>query len=96
MAEANFRLPPALNINDSNLAETFKKWKRQLEIYMLASGASEKENATKTAILLHCAGPQVVEIYDTFVFDNDEDKDNPKKVLEKLEQFCIPVQNEVL
>ena len=54
---------------------------------MLASGAFEKGNIMKTAILLHCAGPQVVEIYDTFIFENDDDKNDPKIVLEKLEIF---------
>lgn len=96
MAEANFRLPPPLNVNDSNLADTFKKWKRQFEIYMVASGAVDKENKTKTAILLHCAGPQILDVYDTFTFANDEEKNDPAKVLEKLEVYCNPRQNEVL
>ena len=96
MAASSFRLPPPLSINDSNLADTFKKWKRQFEIYMIASGAVDKENPTKTAILLHCAGPQVLDIYDTFTFANDEEKNDPEKVLEKLEIYCNPRQNEVL
>ena len=96
MAESSFRLPPMLDLLDDNLAETYRKWKRQMEIYMLASGASTKSKKTKVAIILHCAGPQVLEIYDQFCFERDEDKDDPDKVLDKLEEYCCPRTSEVL
>ena len=49
MAEASFRLPPSLELNEGNIAENFKKWKRHLDIYMIASGIAEKEDARKAA-----------------------------------------------
>ena len=41
MAEALFRQPPSLDLEraDGNLVEMFKDWKRELEMYMEASGA---------------------------------------------------------
>lgn len=60
-----FGLPPPLNIIKGNVPENFKELRRQVEIYLEACGASDKPDMTKkTAIILQCAGPQVLEIYD--------------------------------
>ena len=68
-----------------------------VEIYMAATGSDAKEKkATQVAILLHCAGPQVIEIYDQFKWDSPDDKDDVSKVLDKLKQYCNPRTNEVI
>jgi len=111
-AVSQFRLPPALNLTDANLAETyfvhgddrstsiwkltFRSWQRQVDFYLKASGASEKPKATQTAIILHCAGVQVQEVHEHFVFADDADKDDPQKVLGKLAEYCSPGSNEVI
>ena len=82
-----FHLTPNLDLTDGNLADSFRKWKRQLKVYMEASGANNKLKQRQTAIILHCAGPQVLEVYD---------KNDPVKVLEKLEEYLNPRENEVL
>ena len=66
MAEASYRLPPTIDANDDNISEAFKKWKRQLTVYMTASGTSEKSNKVQSAVMLHCAGPQMIDIYEHF------------------------------
>jgi hypothetical protein len=96
MEMAQFHLPPSLDLTDRNLADSFKKWKRQLQVYMEASGNNNKPKQRQTAIILHCAGPQVLEVYDHFEFEGENDKNDPVKVLEKLEEYCNPRQNEVL
>jgi len=96
MAESSFRLPGALNVTDGNVAENFKRWRREFEVYMTATGSDKKDNAIQTAILLHCAGPQILEIYDQFTWEEDEDKDDPGDVLTMLEAYCNPRKNEVL
>ena len=96
METAQFHLPPSLDLTDRNLANSFKKWKRQLQVYMEASGNNNKPKQRQTAIILHCAGPQVLEVYDHFEFEGENDKNDPVKVLEKLEEYCNPRQNEVL
>ena len=95
MEMAHFHLPPKLDLTDGNLADSFRKWKRQLEVYMEASGTTNKPKQRQTAIILHCAGPQVLEVYDHFQFDQEDDKHDPAKVLEKLEEYCNPRENEV-
>ncbi|RUS87639.1 hypothetical protein EGW08_004624 [Elysia chlorotica] len=67
-----------------------------MEVYLEASGATAKPEKARTAIILHCAGPDALEVYDQFEFTEDEDKDNPETVLEKLRQYCNPRSNEVL
>ncbi|PFX28550.1 Uncharacterized protein K02A2.6 [Stylophora pistillata] len=96
METAQFHLPPKLDLTDGNLADAFRKWKCQLEVSMEASGTTNKPKQQQTAIILHCAGPQVLEVYDHFHFDEEDDKHNSAKVLEKLEEYCHPRQNEVL
>ena len=95
-AVSQFRLPPALDLTDAALAETFRSWRRQVDFYLKASGPSEKPKATQTAIILQCAGVQVQEVYKHFVFADDADKDDPQKVLDKLEEYCSPRSNEVI
>ena len=94
-AVSQFGLPSAPDLTDANLAETFHSWRRQVDFYLKASGASEKPEATQTAIILHCAGVQVQEVYEHFVFADDADKDDPQKVLDKLADYCSPRSNEV-
>ena len=43
MAMAQFHLPPNLDLTHGNLADSFRKWKRQLKIYMEASEAKPKQ-----------------------------------------------------
>ena len=96
MEMAQFHLPPKFDLTDGNLADSFRKWKRQLEVYMEAIGTTNKPKQQQTAIILHCAGPQVLQVYDHFQFDQEDDKNDPAKVLEKLEEYCNPRENEVL
>ena len=96
MAEASLRLPPSLDIHDGNLGENYKRWKREVDVYLLASGATEKPNAVQTAIILHCAGPQMMEVFEHFQFAKKEDKTNPEKVFQQIKEYCTPKQNVVL
>ena len=93
---SQFRLPPELDLTDANLAERFRSWRRQVDFYLKASGASEKPKATQTAVILHCAGVRVQEVYEHFVFAYDADKDDPQTVLDKLAEYRSPRSNEVI
>ena len=52
MAEANFRLPPPLKMSEDNLADQFRKWKRQLDVYMEASGTTSEAVKTQAAVII--------------------------------------------
>ena len=64
MAPQVFDPPPHLDKIDGNIAKNFRKWKWQMQVYMNASGYLDKERERQTSIILHCAGPKVIEIYD--------------------------------
>ena len=66
-----------------------------MQVYMNASGSFNKERERQTSIILHCAGPKVIEIYDQFEWEAPEDKDNLDKVYDKIENYCNPRKNEV-
>ena len=41
-----------------------------MEVYLAASGASAKNGKVQTAIILNCAGPQVLEVYDNIAWES--------------------------
>ena len=62
--------------------ETSVYMEASLQVYMEASGNNEKPKQRQTAIILHCAGPQVLKVNDHFEFEVENDKNDPVKVLE--------------
>ncbi|ESO88624.1 hypothetical protein LOTGIDRAFT_165408 [Lottia gigantea] len=93
---SHFRLPPTLNITDGNVAVNHKKWKRQVEVYLMACGATEKSADTQVAIILNCAGGHILDIFDQFQWDAEEDKKNTVKLFQKLEEYLTGKLQELL
>ena len=87
-----FQHPEPLSLQ-GNLAENWRKWKQRFELYMTASGNDSKSDETKSAILLHVAGPEALEIYNTFTWDAEADKKKLDKIMEKFEAYCTPRKN---
>ena len=56
----------------------------------------KKANATQVAIILNCAGPEFISVYDHLEWSSEGDKDRPDKLLEKLEEYCAPKGNVVV
>ena len=48
---------------------------------MTAFGNNAKKNGTKSAILLHVAEPEVLEIYNTFTWEAEADKKKVSKII---------------
>ena len=67
-----------------------------MKVYLAASGASAKDGKIQIAIILNCAGPQVLVVYGSIAWESDDDKHKPDKVLKPLENYCNPRDNEVL
>ena len=85
---------------DRNLAETWRKWEQQFRFYFQASELDKKPPTTQTAILLHVAGPEAQEIYQTFVFPPQEAeqpdlRQDVNAVLQQFETYCNPRRNTV-
>ena len=91
-----FHPPQKLDIHDPNLSKSFIKWKRELQVYIAATESDQKPAVTQTAIILNCAGPEFIQVYDQFTWETEVDKNNPEKVIEKLEGYCSPQGNVVV
>ena len=85
--------PEPLNLDSSSLANTWRQWKQCFELFSLASGLSSKEAKIQSATLLHVIGPAALEIYNTFTWANEDDKQKAKIILRKFEAHCIPQTN---
>ena len=86
--------PPDPLIFDGNIREHWKRWKQELELYLVVTENKErKENKVKCSIFLSCIGPQGREIYNTFTFSQEEENFDYNAIVQKFENFCIPRQN---
>jgi hypothetical protein len=50
-----------------------KNWKQWFELCLMTSGIDAKDQKIQSATLLHVAGEEVLEIYNTFTWDKDGD-----------------------
>ena len=73
MAEST-RQPDEL-VLAGNIAENWRKFKQEFELYLVATGLDTKTSRQKIALLLHVARKQAIEVYNTFSFTEEEDGD---------------------
>ena len=66
--------PDALDLDGSNVSDTWRKWKQNFELFSLASRLSLKDEGIQSATLLHMVGLDALEVYNTFSWENEEDK----------------------
>ena len=55
-----------------------------------ATSVPKKKQA---AILLNITGEEAIEVFNTFTFANDEEKDDPEIILAKFQNYCEPKKN---
>lgn len=90
-----FKAPKELDFS-GNVAQNWKRFKDDFDIFMCASGLDEKSGKRKVSCLLNLAGTRARAVFDTFHFANDADKQNLEIVMNKFEGHCIPKVNELL
>lgn len=78
---------------DGNISENWKRWKQLFELYMKASGGSEKGDEVKVALSLHVLSEEAIEKFNTFTL-NDARKKVYITVLVAWEAYCVPKSNE--
>jgi hypothetical protein len=67
----SLKLPTKFNLQETNLAEPWNKFKRNFEIYCTALG-EELTQGRKCALLLHALGDECIDIHSTFDFKPSE------------------------
>ena len=58
--------PEPLDLDSSNLANTWRQWRQRFELFSLASGLISKGAKIQAATFLHVIGPAALEVYNTF------------------------------
>ncbi len=87
--------PPSNLQLDGNVDENWRSFKQHFLLYLTAIGASSNSGERNVALLLTVAGPQAIEVFNTFTLVDDEDKDDLDTVLELFDDYCTPRKNEV-
>jgi hypothetical protein len=79
---------------DGNLAENWRRWKQRFELFMTATEASKKSGKIQSSMLLHLIGEDALEVFNTFEFASDEDKEKASEILKKFDEYdCNPKRN---
>lgn len=78
-----------------NVDNNWRSFKQQFELYLAALGLDSKSDARKIALLLTVAGPQAIEVFNTFEFAVVTDREKYDKVIEKFTAHCSPQKNTV-
>lgn len=91
----SFKPPSELKFSSPNLADSWVKWKQNFDNFMFATEKIGKDDTIKIAILLNIIGDEGVNVYNTFKFMEEEDKNKYDEVVKKFENHCSPQTNEV-
>ncbi|XP_060752196.1 uncharacterized protein LOC132863418 isoform X2 [Tachysurus vachellii] len=77
-----------------NVDANWRTFKQQFELYVTAIGQTAAADDRKIALLLTIAGVDAVEVFNTFIFEDEADKKKLDKVLEKFDVHCLTKKNE--
>ena len=91
----SFRAPEPFEFDGPDVAQRWSKWRKAFETYFTAAEVTKKTPDVQVAILLHSAGTEAQEIHSQFVFVNEDDKKDVKKVLDHFDTYCKPRKNTV-
>ncbi|KAJ8890117.1 hypothetical protein PR048_009624 [Dryococelus australis] len=90
-----FLQPPKPLSFEGDFGSNWKKWKQLFKVYLKATGAEEKNDKVKIAILLHMMGEEAQELYATFdISMSTTDSKKFDQVLQSLEDYVLPEANQ--
>ena len=82
--------PAPFDVRSARAGIAWPKWRRTFEYYLSASGVTT--DGQKRALLLHCAGPEVQELYETLI---DEEEPKYESTMKALSTYFEPRKNVV-
>lgn len=85
--------PPGELCLEGNLAENWRKWIQSFELFLIASGISDKSEKVQCATFLHVAGEDARGVFNTFDFAEEGDDNKIAILKEKFKQYCEPRKN---
>lgn len=90
-----FTQPSPLSLT-GNLAENWRKWEQRFQVYLEASELTDKSEARKIAVFLHCVGEDGLEVYNTLKITYADPADKAlSDVLAAFKKYCEPRKNTV-
>lgn len=81
--------PESLKLTGS-VDSSWRTFKQQFALYIQAVGLSDESDSRKIALLLTVAGPQAIEVYNTFTFAVAADREKYDEVIKKFDEHCSP------
>ncbi|XP_077516524.1 uncharacterized protein LOC144126312 [Amblyomma americanum] len=89
--------PPEPLQLSGNLSQNWKRFKQELELFIKATTPKDdpRSGAAKAALLLSVAGDEALDVFNTFTFGEQEDKEDYDTLVRKFEAYCAEVSNEV-
>ena len=90
---SGIRPPPPLTVN-RGVIEGWPTWKQMWINYSIIARLANQTPEYRTALFLHTIGPQALELYNSFVFENAQDNKDIAKVIESFENYAIGEKNE--
>ncbi|XP_037813721.1 uncharacterized protein LOC119604894 [Lucilia sericata] len=85
----DFVKPVSSLIIEGNVAENWRKFKQNFEIFLEAADLSGEPDQRKVAVLLNAVGEDGLELFQTFNLSS-ENKKKYQEVLAAFENFCVP------
>lgn len=77
-----------------NLEDNWKKFKRDYDLYMIASGKRAQPKAVQAATFLNLIGSDAMEVFETLDVSED-DKEDPDKIIAAFQKYVEPQRNEM-
>ncbi|CAG2188276.1 unnamed protein product [Mytilus edulis] len=87
------RTPEKCYVEARNLADAWKRWKEEVELYIDLTMDAEDEKA-KVKMFLYLVGNQGREVYETLTFEHPPNDRTFIQVLQAFENHCNPKKNE--
>jgi len=93
MAQSLRRIEPL--VFDDDIANNWLKFKREWDVYSKA-GLSDKSKKVQAYTLLNFAGSDALDKYESFHFQEGEDKEDPAVLIKKFDEICLPERNVIM
>ena len=83
-------LAPEPLTDGGNLPDQWKRYKRTFEQFLIATSRADTPDRVKIALLLRTIGQKGNDVFDSFTWNADADRNNYEIVIEKFNSFCAP------
>lgn len=68
-------------------SDAWKRWRQQFNLFVKASGVESESTGVQASLLVNLIGPEGFDVYQTFSFKKESDRDDVKVIIQKFDQF---------